>query len=165
MKRSLLTALMAAMVLSGSLLLAQPMPGGKGMQGHPGKMMGQGNPGQMMMNRIPNLTEEQKDQIKALRLEMMKKALPVRNLIAEKRARLRSLQTEKNVNLKKVNALIDEIAGLKADIAKMRAAKKQQIRRLLTEEQRIIFDSRPLRMNRGKKGACRHHGAGRHPGL
>ncbi len=164
MKRSILVTMVLSLMLSGSFLLAQPMPGARGMH-HPGMMRGDGPPGAMMFKNIPNLTEEQKEQIKALRLDMMKKALPIRNTIGEKRARLRTLQTQASVNMKEVNALIDEIAGLKARIAKMRAAKRQQIRNLLTDEQRIVFDSRPMHPRGGKK-SCGPGGKGPHrPGM
>ncbi|RMH64459.1 MAG: periplasmic heavy metal sensor, partial [Calditrichaeota bacterium] len=80
---------------------------------------------------------------KAIRLDGMKQTMPLRNKIQELRAQLHTLQTKEAVNLKKVNALIDQIGDLKTQIMKIRAAHRQQIRALLTEEQRIIFDSMP----------------------
>ncbi len=163
MKRSILITVALSLMFSTSFLSAQPMPGQRGMH-HPQMMRGHSPDGNMMFKNIPNLTDEQKEQIKALRLDMMKKALPIKNSIGEKRARLRSLQTASPVNMKAVNTLIDEIASLKAKIAKLRAEKRQQVRRLLSDEQRIVFDSRPP--HRGGKKSCGPKGmAGPRPGM
>jgi hypothetical protein len=40
-----------------------------------------------------------------------------------------------------INGLIDEMAVIKTKMAKERAANHQEVRKLLTEEQRIKFDS------------------------
>ena len=74
----------------------------------------------------------------------------------EKRAKLQTLRTAKNVDMKAINNLIDEKAMLKADQMKARAAHHQEIRSLLTDEQRIIFDS----FKGMRKGAGRNGGMG-----
>jgi len=101
---------------------------------------------------LPNLTDEQKEKISDLRTENMKVMLQKRNQVHEKMAKLRTLETAEKADMKAINGLIDEISEIKADMAKQQAAHRQQVRKLLTDEQRVIFDSRP---HRG------HHGAGK----
>ena len=96
-----------------------------------------------------NLTEDQQSQMKSLRLKLQQEMLPIRNQLGENRARFRTLSTAENADMKAINKLIDGNSQLTASMAKLRAANHQAVRKLLTEEQRIIFDSRDFR--RGDK--------------
>ena len=98
--------------------------------------------GARMYQRIPDLTEDQKGKMEKLHLNMMKEALPVRNQLNENRAKYKTLSTGDNVDLKAINMLIDENAKLQADLKKKAAANHQEVRELLTDDQRIVFDSR-----------------------
>ncbi len=99
---------------------------------------------------IPDLTEEQKSAIKALRTEAKKQRLPLKNQLNEKRARLRTIATSSNVNMNELNKVADEIGSLRNQLMKQQLATHQKVRDLLTEEQRIHFDSRPMKsMRRG----------------
>lgn len=121
--------------------------------------------GERFMERIPDLTDEQNDQIKELKTSHMKEVLPIRNQIDEKQAQLNTLSTAEKVDMAKINKTIEEIGELKVTIAKKRAAHRQQIRNLLTEDQRIVFDTMP--MNRGNhkgfKGSKRGPRCGMRP--
>jgi Spy/CpxP family protein refolding chaperone len=112
---------------------------------------------------LPNLTDEQKEKISDLRTKNMKVMLEKRNIFNEKRAKLQTLQTADKADMGAINALIDEIAEVKADMAKQRAAHRQAIRSLLTDEQKVIFDSRPHRGPRDGFGRG-HLGKGRGEG-
>ncbi len=146
---------MALMALTVNVASAQPGQQ-KGYGYSPGSQTGKG----LMWQRL-NLTEEQQEKIAGLRLEMQKELLPLRNQLGEKRAKMRTLATTENADLKALNRLIDESKDLQAEMAKLRLANRQQIRKLLTEEQRIMFDSRPLGL-RGNKNfnrpGCRYGG-------
>ena len=96
-----------------------------------------------------NLTEDQRSQMKSLRLKLQQEMLPIRNQLGENRARFRTLSTAENADMKAINKLIDGNSQLTANIAKLRASNHQAVRKLLTEEQRIIFDSRDF--SRGDK--------------
>ncbi|MGE4290527.1 MAG: Spy/CpxP family protein refolding chaperone [Salinivirgaceae bacterium] len=87
-----------------------------------------------------NLTDEQQSALKNLQVTHQKEMLPLRNELGEKKAKMRTLQTAENVDLKAINALIDEMSMIKTKMAKAKAAKHQAIRKLLTEEQRLQFD-------------------------
>jgi len=89
---------------------------------------------------VLELTEDQTAKIEKIRLDAMKKTTVLQNQIREKRAKLISLQTADEVDMKAVNKLIDEIAALRAQIQKINAQKHQDIRSLLTDDQKVIFD-------------------------
>lgn len=150
------------LVLSGFAIsvAAQPQQGRKNMQGQ-NKQLAQNERGQRgnQEMRLPNLTEDQKEQIKEIRLNGQKEALPIRNALGEKKAKLRTLTTSEDYNERTVNGVIDEIADLEASIMKLKETHRQEVRSILTEEQRIVFDTRgrnsqkrgPNKVKRGKR--------------
>jgi len=100
---------------------------------------------------IPDLTDEQKEKIKSLRTANIKEMTNKRNTIEELKAKLKTLQTADKPNMNEINSKIDEISIIKTKMAKKRTAIQQNVRSLLTDEQRVIFDSRPMG-ERGEKG-------------
>lgn len=90
---------------------------------------------------IPDLTEEQREQIKTLRTEHMKVMQPLRNQAGEKKARLRTLTTSDKVNMAEVNRVIDEVGNIRTEMMKLREQHRQEIRKLLNDEQRVFFDA------------------------
>jgi Spy/CpxP family protein refolding chaperone len=106
------------------------------------------------------LTDEQKTKIDALRLVFIKEVTPIHNDIEVKQAMLKAASTGDAADVKKANQLIDEISQLKASIAKKKLAHKQEVRKLLTEEQKVIFDSKAgkANMHRHAKKEMRFHG-------
>ncbi len=111
--------------------------------------------GDRMYQRIPDLTDDQKDKMEKLHLNMMKEALPIRNQLNENRAKYKTLSTGDNVDLKAVNKLIDENAKLQSDLKKKAAANHQEVRKLLTDDQRIVFDTR-AGQRRGFRQGMKH---------
>ncbi len=91
---------------------------------------------------IPDLTEQQASQIKTLRLANLEVHTQHRNQMDELRARKRNLMTQKNADNDAIEALIDEMTALKNAHMKEAANHRQAIRSMLTDEQRVIFDSR-----------------------
>lgn len=94
----------------------------------------------LYMQNIPDLTEEQESQITDLRTKHMKEMLSDRNTLNEKRAKLRTLQTADKVEMNKINQLIEEMGAIHIRMHKARAQHRQDIRNLLTDEQRVYFD-------------------------
>jgi Spy/CpxP family protein refolding chaperone len=111
--------------------------------------------GERLLERIPDLTDGQKEQINDLKTQHMKEVLPLRNLVQEKQAQLKSISTGDKVDMDKVNNTIEEIGKIKIDLAKKRAAHRQEIRNVLTEDQRVIFDSMPMKRGRFAGNDCR----------
>jgi Spy/CpxP family protein refolding chaperone len=95
-------------------------------------------------------TEQQQEQIKALRLETAKAVKPLRNELRELEARQQSLTTAEKADMSAIYQNIDKISGLKADIQKKMAKQNQEIRSMLTEEQLLKFDARKNRMKNGQ---------------
>jgi len=158
--KTLLSMMIISMLLIGNLSFAQQ---GRGMGNKQGKkqntqmnkpMNKQGN-----MYRIPDLTAEQKEQIKTIKTKMMKEMLPLRNLLKEKMAHLNTLSTTASVDMKAVNKQIEEIGKIKTDMMKVRAKYYQQIRAILTDDQRVFFDMHaPKMMKQGMKGHGKNKG-------
>jgi Spy/CpxP family protein refolding chaperone len=125
---------------------------------------GQGRPGQPMLiqeNRpqrehfIPNLSPEQQTQIQELRTKHLKEVTPLRNELNEKRARLQTLQSAEKPDMNAINKTIDEMAQIKANIIKKKAAHRAEISSLLTDDQRVEFSAR--RAGGSKKMEHRGH--------
>ena len=159
-KKSML-ALLTVLLLSGltaSDTLAQRGAG-------KGKAKGWNKQDRGICMQMPDLSEEQMDKISGLRTSFMKETLEVRNEIAVKKAELKALSAGDDVDLKKVNSKIDEIAELRADMMKKHAAHRQDIRALLNEEQQVLFDQHGPGFGRGMdKGRMHRSGRGFGPG-
>lgn len=110
-----------------------------------GNRQGSGNGQGFSSEQSLNLTEDQRTQMKSKRLKMQQEMLPIQNKIGENRAKLRTLSTVENADMKAINKVIDSNSQLSAKLTKLRAANRQDIRKILSEEQRIMFDSRDFR--------------------
>lgn len=143
--------------------LAQQGRPGRGMFDRPGQGMGwnqQWNNTDRPYARIPNLTDEQREQIQQLHLDVREQNLELRNELNEKQARLRTVTTGSTTDMDAANQLIDDMSTLRADMMKQRLQTHSQVRELLTDEQKVVFDSlRPF--NRGNNRGMR---SGRGPG-
>lgn len=92
---------------------------------------------------IPKLTEEQKQKIEELRTGFLKEVQPMRNQLRSERFALLSLLASDKPDQKAINAKIDALAKLRAEIEKKAVAHRMQVRNLLTDEQKAAFDARP----------------------
>lgn len=141
--------IVALLLVTGIAFAQQPGMG----QGHGEKMCSRGH-----RSMIRDLTEEQTEQMKELRVEHWKAVQPLRNQIGEKRARLRTLSTSDKVDMAGINRVIEDIGKMRTQMMKERARHRQDVRELLTEEQRVMFDAhQPLHQD-GLPHAERHLG-------
>jgi len=102
--------------------------------------------------KIPNLTEEQQDKISKIRTTHLKVSNELRNKLKEKRAHLQTLTRTDNVNQKEVDATIDDITSLQNQLMKNVTKMRLEIRALLTDEQKVYFDSyRPSKRRKAIK--------------
>jgi Spy/CpxP family protein refolding chaperone len=137
MKKKTIPLLIAALfIVSSGFVCAQ---GPKEERPDRPPMHGEKGPGHGPM--IPDLTDEQKEQIKNLRVELMQDLTSLKNKLGEKQARLRTLQTANKANMSEINKEIESIGDLRTEIMKLKAANHQKIRSLLTDEQRVFFDA------------------------
>ena len=155
MKIKVLNLLIVASLFISTSAFAQP-----GEKGQTRKQMTPEKRAMMMKKRQAMqkgerqmfFTEEQKEAIKAMRLETAKKVKPLKNELRELYARQKTLTTADNADLKAINKNIDEMSEVKAELAKIMAAQQQQMRVLLTDEQLLKFDAMKARAGKGKRG-------------
>lgn len=124
--------------------------------------------------RIPGLTDEQKTKMKDLRVAHIKEVTPIKNLIEEKEARLKTLTSAEKTDMAEINKTIDEISKLKADMMKARVNHQMKVKALLTDEQKVFFNAHmgeKKGMHRGEgmgdgmgEGKHRGEGKGMHKG-
>ena len=109
-----------------------------------------------MHGGIPNLTEEQKTKIKDIHLALSKEVQPLRNRLGELKAKQHTLTTSDKPDMIAINANIDEITKVTNQLMKSKAAHHQQIRALLTDEQKVWLDSHPFRKGEYRHMKCDH---------
>lgn len=147
-----LAAVMVAllMILAGSNVFSQ--------SGLKGKCMN--NTEQKTCRFLPDLTQEQEDQINVLKTQHLKTTLALKNELNEKEARYVTLMTAEKPDMNAINKLIDEIALLKGKIMKEKASHQQEIRKVLTEDQRVLFDQNLTLKGNFGEGKCKSHNKG-----
>jgi len=111
---------------------------------------------------IPDLTLEQRDQIRDLRSEHLNNIKPLRNDVRINNILLETLQTEDDPDMNEINELIEKNGKLLTEIRKKQAAHNMEIRNLLTDEQKVFFDDRIQRM--GRNAEANYLGRGMGPG-
>lgn len=107
--------------------------------------------GPVCMN-LPDLSDDQMEGIQKVKTAFLKEIMPIENELDIRQAELKALNAGDKVDLNAVNKKIDEISVLEAKIMKKHAAHRQEIRKLLNDEQKIIFDQKGSRFGRGMKG-------------
>jgi Spy/CpxP family protein refolding chaperone len=95
-----------------------------------------------IMADIPDLTEEQRTQIKSIKEEGRKKMEPQHKEMKMLRSKIMELKMAENPNEKEINTLIDKSALIKAEMEKSRTASELKVRSILTPEQRVVLDSK-----------------------
>jgi len=102
-----------------------------------------------------DLTDQQKQQLNTFRLEHYKEMKPLRNEMAELKARERTLLSEEEVDMKALNSVIDDQTGLLNKMKKLQADHRVSMRDILTAEQMMQLDQR--RDFRGqRRGGWKH---------
>lgn len=113
---------------------------------------------------VLELTDDQKTKIESIHTAQMKESLQLRNQLNEHKAKLQTLRTSDDADLKEINRTIDDMTEVQASMMKAREASHQEVRGLLNEEQRVKFDSmsalRADRKGRGEGQARRGRGKG-----
>lgn len=156
-KRTITILLSLLMIIAGTSLFAQHGrgPGPCGM-GYGQFGMGHG----MMRNNycpLPDLTDDQAEQIKELRLAHYKEVQPLRDQMSELAVRHRNLVRAEKPDTKAINAGIDERTDVMNKLMKKQAEFRIEFRNLLTDEQKMKLDNsgRGFGMRKG----MRHFGS------
>ena len=124
-----------------SLLFAQPADN---FQDRPGKEEHDCNMQITGRERGPHnfldLSEEQRESFKQLRIAMHKEIQPVKNELDEALAHQKTLVTAEKPDMKAINQNLDKIGDLKTKISKIQTKNKLEMRALLNDEQKLKFD-------------------------
>ncbi|MDA3945032.1 MAG: Spy/CpxP family protein refolding chaperone [Bacteroidetes bacterium] len=116
-------------------------------------------PGNHCMN-IPDLTDDQQTKLEMMRTTQMKAMQDFRNQMGEKRARLQTLRTADKADMTAINKTIDEMSVIRTNMQKQREQHIQSVRNLLTEDQKVQFDS--MKRGNGQGFGCgQRNGQGR----
>jgi len=121
------------------------------------------------MNRVDllDLSEEQQAAMTTLQTEHYKTITPLKNKMAELKARERTLLSEENVDMKQVNNTIDEQTSLMNKIRKLQVEHQVSMKSILTDEQVMKLQQRRDFAQRDGlygKGGRRGYGMGRGTG-
>ena len=101
--------------------------------------------------RIPDLTDEQKEQIEEIQTETQKITTPLRSKLNTLSAELDELLIAENPDRNAIDSKMDEMAEVRTELHKKRIDTRLKIRALLTEKQRVHFDARRSH-KRGRRG-------------
>lgn len=160
--RVLVLAAFAAMIAIAPLQAAtdcqKQAAAGCQKQGEQKKMMGHDcamGQGCMMLKAIPNLSDEQKGKLEKLHAEHQKLMAAAKADMEKLHAEMQGLMKDP-IDLKKVEAKIDEAAKMKAAMMKKCLAQRLAVRALLTDEQKAKLGEMGCGMTRGMGGAMMH---------
>lgn len=103
------------------------------------------------------LTPEQKEKMQKMCLDFQKEMLPLQTDLKAKSLDMKALLNEK-ADVSKLNALIDEMAKIRAEMMKKTLAHHNQTRGLLTEEQKALLGKSGCGMGCGMMGHGMHGG-------
>ncbi len=102
--------------------------------------------------KIPDLTEDQKEQLKELKVKHSKESLPLHNQVREQEARLTTLTTAEKINSSEVGRVIENIGDLRTELMKLRVSHMEEVKQILTEEQ-VVFLNNQISKKSGRKPA------------
>jgi len=107
--------------------------------------------GCMMLKNIPNLSDEQKGKLEKLQAECQKMMVAAKADMEKQALEMKALMKDP-VDVKKIEAKIDEIAMMKAGMQKKCLVHRLAVRALLTPEQKTKFDEMGCGGMMGEKG-------------
>lgn len=140
MKRRILGLAVVAVVLISTAAFAQKTDTKKEKEDRSEMQMLRNRDMKPQGERVQFFTEEQQEAIKKIRLESDKEIKPLQNKLNELEARQQTLATADKADMNAIYKNIDEMGNVKTDIAKIHAKQRQDVRKLLTEEQLAKFD-------------------------
>jgi Spy/CpxP family protein refolding chaperone len=95
-----------------------------------------------------DLTESQKDQIEQVRLAYLKDVQPIKDEVKINRARINALLKTDDPDMQQIVSLVEANGKLLTQLQVKRIEQKIEVRGLLTDEQKIIFDTHSERMEK-----------------
>ena len=140
--------LVAIIVVLGLSLSVMAQPYGRG------QMQQRSMKSQAGMQML-DLTEDQKEQIKIMHLTHVKDVQPLKDEVKINRAKINALLNNDDPDMKQIVSLVEANGKLLTQIQVKGIEQKINVRSLLTDEQKIIFDAHSEKM--GKRRAMAQH--------
>ena len=106
--------------------------------------------------QLPDLTEEQKDQIKEIHLAHIKDVQPLKDEVKINRVKVDVLLKRDDPDMKEIVSLVEANGKLLTQIQVKSIEQKISVRSLLTDEQKIIYDTRGERL-KAHRAMAEHH--------
>lgn len=103
-----------------------------------------------------DLSEDQQVKIKEIKVESQKNCKPWRDELRELKAHQQTLMTADKPNMSAIDKNIEKMSSLMLNMAKNKARTMQEVRSLLTDEQRMKFDAKHC----NRSGKCRQNTKG-----
>ncbi len=107
---------------------------------------------------IPDLTDEQAEQLKALRMEQWKETRDFRNQMGELNAKQKTLMSADQIDQKAVDKIIDQKTALMNTHMKKNIEHKAAVNKVLTEDQRMALAQMQHRRGQFRQGAMGPNG-------
>jgi len=146
MKTKIIILSIAAFMTAGTVSQAQHE---LGFHGYEQKRLAQvqekQDPGSFL-----NLTEDQQNQMKRLRLEHQKEVKPLINQLRENRAHYKTLLSADQPDIKEINKSIDEFTAIRNEMQKSGVSFKLEMRNILTDDQKQILEDHRFQYRRGQ---------------
>lgn len=99
-------------------------------------------------NFLPGMTEDQKSQLKEVKLATLKAVQPLQDELKVNRARLNLLVKKDNPDMKEIQSLVEATAEIQVKVQMLTIESKIESRKLLSEEQKILLDAKGDRMQK-----------------
>jgi Spy/CpxP family protein refolding chaperone len=109
-----------------------------------------------------DLSEEQKDQIKEIHLAHIKDVQPLKDEVKINRAKVNALLKNDKPDMKEIVSLVQADGKLLTQIQIKNIEEKIQVRSLLTDEQKIIYDAHSDKMSE-RRAMAHYYRHGRIP--
>jgi len=97
-----------------------------------------------------SLTDEQKTEIKTIRLAGIKESQPLKDEANINRAKLNALVNNENPDMDEIVSLVEANGKIRTQIQIIGIENKLKVRALLTDEQKVIFDARSGQVRRNR---------------
>lgn len=104
-----------------------------------------------------DLSEEQQSQMKAFQLEMQSTTKELKLDLEEMRVQLKRLMTADEVDEEAVMLLADKMGAIQIQIKKAHLKNSIQLRSVLSDEQKVLFDSKNMERRKKQASSMERH--------
>lgn len=156
-KKGLIIAVLALVMATMAVVPAAAGRGGRcgAMGGSTGGGM-RGGPG-MGPGAMPAFTEEQQEKMQEIKASFETERVELVNRIKVMHLEMRDIVTSDDPDFGKLERMIDDISGARAEMMKIRVRQHVAVRKILTDDQKVLFDEGFGRQM--GEGMCGHPGA------